>query len=178
MLSRSVSSLYFSICFSCFLLPLLPDACFCSCWFCRASTALIRGGWQILEWELPTAFQTVPCRQLCEPRGDRGMCRAPHAQAWPVVPALLGVMGNEKRVQHDSGVCCGNVERASFTWKVRLEIEAWNHSKSGMSHRLLKSFFYLLFLSMYTQRKSCFRSTWKRAGCLEYGKRIRKKPKL
>lgn len=70
----------------------------------------------------------------CVSHTGTGMCRCPQAQA-------LGVMGNEKRVQHDSGVCSGSIKRASFSCKLRLEIEAWKHGKSAISRSLLKSFF-------------------------------------
>lgn len=126
-----------------------------------------RGGWQRQELELPTVLPSCASQQ---PHGDRGMCRCPHTRAWPAVP---GEMSNEKRAQRDSGVCCGSMERASLSCKLRLEIEAWQHSESGVSHSLLRSFFTSLLV--YTQMKSWFQSTWKSAGCLEYGKRMKKK---
>lgn len=103
-----------------------------SLWFHRASTALIQGEWQVQELEL---LMPLPSCAM----GTEGVQGCP--QAWPALPALLRVMGNEKRVQHDSGACCGSVKRASSSCKLGLEIETWKHSQSGISHSLLKSFF-------------------------------------
>lgn len=37
------------------------------------------------------------------PLGTEGTCRCPHAGAWPAVPVLLVLMGNDKRVRMTQG---------------------------------------------------------------------------
>lgn len=70
------------------------------------------GGWQMQELELAVALPNCALPAAARVPWDRAwMCRCPRAQAGPV---LLGEMGNEKRVQHDSGVCCGSIESISF----------------------------------------------------------------
>lgn len=70
----------------------------------------------------------------------------PCVGAWPAVPVLLVVMGLKKRVQDDSGACCGvgrwgyYIRRTSFVCKLSLEMEAQEHSKSGIPWGLLSPF--------------------------------------
>lgn len=77
-----------------------------------------------------------------------------------------------------AGLAGGNVERTSFICKLRHELEARKHSKSGISQGHLKSFFYLLFASIFTQRKFCFHPLRRELLAWSIGKKKRKKLKL
>ena len=87
-------------------------------------------------------------------------------------------MRKESRMTQEciAGLAGGNVERISFICKLRLEIEAWKHSKSGISQGLLKSFFYLLFpFPPIHSKEILFSVHLERAACLEYGKEKKEK---